>query len=210
MTLYIFEGADCVGKTSVATAFANRVGAIYYAFPGRESGTLGYHIYELHHGVHGKFIIVPESLQMLHVAAHLTVLQTRIFPWLDAGRDVVLDRFYWSTYCYGLTYGVPEYFLNRLVGLERDYWGSYLDNAVLYWITRNGPLSKPYDEMDDKKALSRQNWPKIDRAYATVFNHNGWDNLRRWKIINDKPVESLDELVTSMIHMSRVSLMETM
>lgn len=208
MTLYIFEGADCTGKTSLATAFANRVGAIYYAFPGRESGTLGHHIYELHHGKYGDFQIAGESLQMLHVAAHLTVLHTRIFPWIDSGKDVVLDRFYWSTYCYGVAYGAPHNFLRALIELEQDYWGMYLDDAVLFWITRDGPLNKPYDEMDDKKALSRQNWERINGLYAQLFHKNDWDNLRRWKIVNNKPIEQLPELLTDMINLSRISLME--
>lgn len=187
--LYIFEGADCVGKSTLAKIFAQRAGAHYYAFPGREPGTLGHHIYEVHHGLHGQFEIVPESLQMLHVAAHLTVLHTRIFPWLDSSKDVVLDRCYWSTYAYGLTYGVPEQFLRRLVQLERDYWGHYLDNAQLFWITRDGPLSKPYDEMDDKKALSRENWPVINSTYAKLFEHNDWDDFQRQRIVNDGTIK---------------------
>lgn len=207
--LYIFEGADCVGKTSIAKAFAQRTDSIYYAFPGREEGTLGHHIYELHHGKFGDFEIANESLQMLHVAAHLTVLHTRILPWLDDGKSVVLDRFYWSTYCYGVTYGAAYNFLNKLVQLERDYWGNYLNNAVLFWITRNGSLDKPYDEMDDKKALSRQNWQRINYTYSTVFERNNWDALKRWKIINNKPAEQLDNVVTDLIHKSRISIMET-
>jgi dTMP kinase len=52
--LYVFEGPDGVGKTSLATDLNDRLNQHGFpsellAFPGREVGTVGEHIYRLYH-----------------------------------------------------------------------------------------------------------------------------------------------------------------
>ena len=80
--LFVFEGADRSGKTTVSRSFAEHANAVgfecdWFSFPGRETGTLGKHVYDIHHdplaaGI--KKTINPTSLQLLHVAAHASTL----------------------------------------------------------------------------------------------------------------------------------------
>jgi thymidylate kinase len=76
--LFVFEGPDGVGKTTLSKAFSDHLNATgiqcdYLSFPGRETGSLGRHIYELHHDPDrfGIRAVDPASLQLLHIAAHI-------------------------------------------------------------------------------------------------------------------------------------------
>ncbi len=113
--LIAFEGPDGVGKSSLAEAIVQRLcdGRIVaegISLPGSASGTLGHHVYHLHHD-HvqlGIKSINPTSLQLLHAAAHVDEIQSQILPRLTEGRWVVLDRFWWSTTVYGWANGADD------------------------------------------------------------------------------------------------------
>src|ERR1035437_6266990 len=105
--LIVFEGPDEVGKTTLAEAAIAALReqgekVLSAAFPGNIPGTLGEFIYRLHHAPRdfGVQQIGPESLQMLHIAAHLDAIDRIIMPALNAGTSVILDRFWWSTLIY--------------------------------------------------------------------------------------------------------------
>ena len=91
--LYVFEGPDAVGKSEISLRFVAQlresgVACEYLAFPGHADGTLGKHVYELHHHPqdHGIASVSPTSLQLLHVAAHVDAIETSILPALRSGR----------------------------------------------------------------------------------------------------------------------------
>ena len=80
--LIVFEGPDGVGKTTLVdktckylrdTNIAHEI----FSFPGRKKGTLGGHIYHLHHNWNNMGIasINPASLQTLHIAAHMDIIE---------------------------------------------------------------------------------------------------------------------------------------
>ncbi len=101
--LFVFEGPDGVGKTTLAQALADHLGAEnlphkLLAFPGREAGSLGHHVYQIHHQPQTYQIerIHPASLQVLHLAAHIDAIEQHIRPVLETGRHIILDRFWWS------------------------------------------------------------------------------------------------------------------
>ena len=103
--LFVLEGPDGVGKSTLAhtlTEYLNAKGipCDYFAFPGREAGTLGRHIYDFHHNPiqFGVKLVNPASVQVLHIAAHLDTIERNILPTLEKGRSIVLDRFWWSTW----------------------------------------------------------------------------------------------------------------
>lgn len=135
--LLIFEGPDGTGKTTLSHRLvewlkAHGRAARYVGAPGRVAGTLGEHVYQLHHSPErfGLQTIYPPSLQLLHVAAHIDALHTTIIPALDSGETVVLDRFWWSTVAYGKVAGIDSEQLKLIIDLELHHWDERRPTAV--------------------------------------------------------------------------------
>jgi dTMP kinase len=147
--LFVFEGIDGSGKTTLSRALADHMKAAgldcdWLSFPGREAGTLGRHVYELHHDQRrfGIKALHPVSLQLLHVAAHIDIIESRIRPALTEGRHIVLDRYWWSTFAYGRVAGASEQVLNAMIDVERLHWEQIQPNAV-FLVTRNAGGETP-------------------------------------------------------------------
>lgn len=151
--LYVFEGADGVGKSELSRRFFENltksgINCEYLAFPGKDAGTLGKLIYDIHHesGRFGIHAISATSLQILHIAAHVDAIENRIIPALKAGRSVVLDRFWWSTKVYGIVAGASKEILDAAVRMELLAWGN-VKPTMAFLIHRNKPLRKePIDK----------------------------------------------------------------
>jgi dTMP kinase len=145
--LFAFEGPDEVGKTSLASALAERLryegfAAEYVALPGHVVGTLGHHVYELHHnpadfGVHE---LDPVSTQLLHVASHIDQLNRAVVPALARGEAVVLDRYWWSAPVYADAFGVPAHVVDALAELERAVWRDVAADTI-FLVRRALPLT---------------------------------------------------------------------
>ncbi len=163
--LIVFEGPDGVGKTTLAKALVEeltRRGARceYFSFPGRDPGTLGRLVYEVHHDP-GKFGIDhmdPTSLQVLHIAAHLDAIEGRILPTLEEGRTVILDRFWWSTFVYGIVGGVDRDSLDAMIALELESWTG-AQPTVAFLVTRQSSL-----QIED----SDERWWELRAAYENL------------------------------------------
>ncbi len=163
--LVVFEGPDGVGKTALAKALVAElairgVQCEYFSFPGREPGTLGRLVYEVHHhpDEFGIDHMEPASLQVLHVAAHLDAIARRILPALEAGRSVILDRFWWSTVVYGIVGGVDCGVLDGMIELELKGWGK-VQPAVAFLVTREDPL---------RKEASDERWRQLYNVYGEL------------------------------------------
>lgn len=144
--LVIFEGPDGVGKTTLVDKTcqfmdASKIPYKIFSFPGKTQGTLGAHIYHLHHNWDkmGISSMDPASLQTLHIAAHIDAIENQIIPCLKDGYNILLDRFWWSTWVYGLVSGVKEESVRAMVALELVHWGKYLPHA-LFLIRNTSPL----------------------------------------------------------------------
>lgn len=144
--LYVFEGPDGVGKTELSARFVSLlekrgVAARRLAFPGEDEGTLGKVVHKLHHAPDSLNIrkMAPASLQLLHIAAHLDVIESTIVPALHAGTSVVLDRFWWSTRVYGLAAGANKRLLDAMIDVELAAWGP-VTPTVIFLIKRQTPL----------------------------------------------------------------------
>ncbi|WP_447916447.1 dTMP kinase [Delftia acidovorans] len=147
--LYVFEGPDSVGKSTLSKLFADYLGrvgeeCVYLAFPGNDNGTVGSLIYKIHHCPQDLGISEPSyaALQMLHVAAHIDAIQSKIIPALSAGKSVVLDRFWWSTIVYGKLGGLNESLLGLIIAPEDYIWAGNHPDAV-FLLERKRPFEFP-------------------------------------------------------------------
>ena len=135
--LIVLEGPDGVGKSTLSRALTERLQAlgapcVAMAFPGNEEKSLGRLVYDVHHDprAFGLRDLTPASLQTLHVAAHLDALERFIIPNLRAGRWVVLDRSWWSTWVYAKVAGIGADTLTALIHLELLHWDDLRPHIV--------------------------------------------------------------------------------
>jgi dTMP kinase len=149
--LIVIEGPDRVGKTAVTEAVLSKLNADgqvlrLMTFPGKVSGTVGKLVYDVHHRPKdlGVDAITPTSVQALHIAAHLDAIESQILPTLAQGIHVLLDRYWWSTWVYGVVTGCNREVLAHLIDAERSMWR--VEPAVGIVIRREKPLG---DEIQD-------------------------------------------------------------
>jgi thymidylate kinase len=140
--LIVFEGVDGIGKTSLSKAVAARLAEwgvphVSLAFPGNDPGTLGALVYTIHHdpGSVGLSSLSPLALQTLHVAAHFDAIERKIIPALESGSWVILDRFWWSTWVYGIEQGIDPPSLEALICAEKARWGAFSPD-LLFMVDR--------------------------------------------------------------------------
>ena len=137
-----FEGADGAGKTSLSRMLysylsENGVSASLFSFPGKETSELGSLVYNFHHMATASEVQVDNfSLQLLHVAAHIDMLNNHILPELQRGSCVILDRYWWSVVVYGLQSNVPERHLKGLIEIEKSFWKD-LKPSVIFLLERD-------------------------------------------------------------------------
>lgn len=164
--LFVFEGPDGAGKTTLLAEVQRALRAeatqpvAAFAFPGREPGTLGHHIYALHHepARFGVDSMTLTSLQLLHVAAHVDAIETSVRPSVARGEIALLDRSWWSTWVYGITGGANVDTLRAMVEMERVHWGALRPDAV--FLVRR-PAALLHEEL-------RGHYVKLSAEYATL------------------------------------------
>ena len=183
--LIVFEGPDGVGKSTLAEQLTVRlldagVPCEHLAFPGRQPGSLGRLVYDLHHDAPGLGFseVNPTSLQMLHIAAHIDAIEGNILRALRAGTWVVLDRFWWSTWVYGAVYGVPERSLQTMIELEQLHWEQFKPDVVFL-------VDRPNGTPGDGEGLREQ----IAGRYRKLVQHEQLRS-RVVPIHNDSSVEN--------------------
>jgi thymidylate kinase len=145
-SLIVFEGPDGAGKSTLVAGYATRQrsrgsAVATLSFPGHEPNSVGHLVYGIHHNpVHyGVAGITPESLQALHLAAHLDAIDRAIRPRIVRGETVILDRYWWSTWVYGMDTGAAKATMDALVECERQHWGALIP-AVVILVTRQDSL----------------------------------------------------------------------
>lgn len=190
--LIVLEGPDGVGKTSLSKAIDEHFRGgpdafISLSFPGREPGTLGNLVYDIHHD-QSKYSLtgISEfSNQVLHVAAHIDVLERTILPALENGKNVLLDRFWWSVWVYGIVGGIKRNSLKTLVDLEKSLWKRYPPTAI-FLLTRDVPINRDVD--------SRQ-WSALSHEYDVLAEKE----KRNHQIFRTPNVGTLAELCSTVI-----------
>ena len=180
--LIVFEGPDGVGKSTLSLALADRLKAMglmcqHLSFPGKEEGTVGRLVYDVHHDPvqYGVEKITAASLQTLHIAAHLDAIEQRILPDLSEGRWVILDRFWWSTWVYGRVAGIAGTTLDALIQVERLHWKGVQPDAVFLIDRSKDPF------VSDNRVQLRKNYQVLYGSEKTRYPVH--------QIQNDKSVE---------------------
>jgi len=197
--LIVIEGPDGVGKTTLVNEIINDFNFYKFSFPGKEcEGTLGSNVYKLHHKMIDKEIIFSEELntvlQALHVAAHLDLIKTFILPLLRSGKNVVLDRYWWSTQVYSYFHNSDMEIINNFIELEKKAWEEYYYPDLLFLIVSD----KPY-----KKVEFLNKWPKLDIAYRAMIQREVKNNKKEnnifYLINNNDEKESFFKSVKKII-----------
>lgn len=164
--LIIFEGVDAAGKSTVCAEYlavlkTRGLPARLFSFPGKMPRTLGHLVYTLHHNPPSVGVdkLTPASLQALHIAAHLDAIESAIVPSLEAGETIVMDRYWWSTWVYGIVGGIRADILEALIEAERRAWGPW-QPGLLFHVTRLTPLrEEPTDQ-----------WRNLQTHYDALAN----------------------------------------
>ena len=225
--LFVFEGIDNVGKSTIIAELSKRlkernIAFSTYSFPGKESGTLGALVYHMHHNQDAYFNkpIDALSLQMLHIAAHIDTIQNRIIPDLRAGKTVLLDRFYWSTYAYGVANGIKKSVLKDIIlpekkALRKTTVGHYFiikrKNIIDDYSSNFSEIvSKAYMEISEEAQKSGQLTivdndydilSSVEKILEIILNYSlETINFQEKNCLSDSPVnESLKKSMTFFI-----------
>jgi thymidylate kinase len=185
----VFEGVDGVGKSTLARALADYyrtvvpAGTLYAgAFPGSEPGTIGEWVYRLHHNqVPGLAVesIAPAALQLMHVAAHVDAIQSRLAPTLRQGY-VILDRYWWSTYAYARLHLSPDQAW-ALVASEFPFWEDLPRPEIIYLVRQTSLKAEEIDSASHQLLTS---------YYSEVISRNREAGARVHKLTNDGPLDA--------------------
>jgi thymidylate kinase len=147
----VLEGPDGVGKSTFSSAIGDHLRAtghdlIQLSFPGRVQGSLGELVYRVHHdeGPSAVKDMAPLAKQALHVAAHIDAIDRQILPALKRGQTVLLDRYWWSNWVYGLVGGCERPRLRALIDAERAAWGK-TQPALAILLRRPSPINRTED-----------------------------------------------------------------
>lgn len=189
--LFVFEGPDGTGKTTLSQEFSDYLNSIdqecsYFSFPGNSSGTLGKHIYEIHHELSdvGINTINPTSLQLLHVASHIDAIESEILPELRTGKSIVLDRFWWSTIVYGSVYGANSDSLNKLIAIEKMHWAEF-QPACIFYLRRQNTL----------KPTAIKHWDELVDAYEKLVLQECKSSRVEIIINESSPLDALEQII---------------
>jgi thymidylate kinase len=174
--LFVFEGPDNVGKTTLSIAVERvlseaGVSCVRLSFPGDEPESLGRFVHEIHHRVISgtqSVRVTPTALQLLHVAAHVDVIERRILPLLTRGTVVLLDRFWWSTYVYGKAAGVPSTQLRAMLDAEAASWRG-VEPELVFLVERQAP------DVDERLADGYASLAATEKRYPVLRLDNSRD-----------------------------------
>jgi dTMP kinase len=194
--LFVFEGPDDVGKTTLATMLSQHLSQSgrpnqVLSFPGREAGTLSELVYRFYHNSRefGVLNVSPIAMQVMVTAAHVEVIEARLKPLIGAGVDIVLDRFWWSTWVYATIEGVPGPTRDIMIELEKQSWKNIRPDVVFLVLRQEPLLPQP----------PNHRWPEIVRLYKELSEFQK-SSVPIQSVTNEgTPSEALQRVVSRLV-----------
>lgn len=198
--LIVLEGPDGVGKTSVANHLQSllsdaQINCVSLAYPGNESRTLGKLVYDLHHESE-KFDVshlLPECKQTLHIAAHIEAILKQILPALQNDTIVILDRYWWSTWVYGMIDGLSPEFLSKLIEIELMVWGAVRPDIFI--------LLERKESLKNERSI--EYWGRIKAEYESLCGRESTGS-RIEKLVNENSLDKTVHEIVSVLQASRI------
>lgn len=184
--IYVFEGIDNVGKTSIVQKLrtkiceTNEYDCINIAFPGNEPRTLGSLVYDIHHNNNKYFdmTINDASLQLMHIAAHIDLIQRKHIGECSLSKIILMDRFWWSTYAYGLAGGLGKNVVCSIIAPELIYWGKI--NVKKIFLLERENRKREFNAVKDSEIIRNYRELAEREKKCTIIRNN--DSLD--KVVN--------------------------
>ena len=177
--IYVFEGIDNVGKSTIVRRLQERISesleceCVIVAFPGNEPGTLGSLVYDIHHNQSKYFDIAlnETSLQLLHIASHIDLLQRKLRKISAEQCIVLLDRYWWSTYVYGLAGELDENIVQAILEPELIHWRDI--NVRKIFLLERENRERDYEKAKDSKIVGLYRELASTESKSVIIDNNG-------------------------------------
>jgi len=172
--LIVFEGIDATGKSTQVNLLAD-----FLRTRGKEvlvthqpsGGSIGNDVYTILKKYHKT--LCSYSRWLLHCAAHHQHWEDEIFPALEQGKVVLMDRWWWSAIAY--SHGNDG--VDRRVILDLENMATKWKNADLLFYFKN---SKPFTLEDEIQDNSSENFRRnVTSAYEQLIEEQGQQNRAR-------------------------------
>jgi hypothetical protein len=128
-------------------------------------------------------------MQVMVTAAHVEVIEARLKPLIGAGVDIVLDRFWWSTWVYATIEGVPGPTRDIMIELEKQSWKNIRPDVVFLVLRQEPLLPQP----------PNHRWPEIVRLYKELSEFQK-SSVPIQSVTNEgTPSEALQRVVSRLV-----------
>lgn len=203
----VLEGVDGSGKTALFDALTAYYKTIFSNIPlyaehhqTRRSGTLGELIFRFHRN-RVRFApsaekVAPPALQLMHVAGHVDTILTRITPIFDVHGNVLLDRYWWTTYAYSRPYLSKDQVM-KLIAPELMFWDP-LPKPVVIYVSRAQSL-KPYQ-------LTPEKHKELDGYYREIMTRQQDEGIEVHELRNDGTVAEAWQRLLELLDLPFVDL----
>lgn len=177
--IYVFEGIDNVGKSTIVQKLREMIAeslgceCVVVAFPGNEPRTLGSLVYDIHHNQKDYFELPlnETSLQLLHIASHIDLIQGKLRQLISKPCIVLLDRFWWSTYVYGLAGNLDKNMIQAILEPELIHWKDL--NVRKVFLVERENRERDYEEEKDKRIVELYRDLAIKTTNSIIINNDG-------------------------------------
>ena len=157
--IYIFEKIDNFGKTTIVNELKEKLNkemdckCEIVTFTGNEERTLGELVYDIHHNnkKYFEYDINDASLQLFRVVSHIDLIQRKLLNEYSSKKIILMDRFWWSTYAYGLSGFFESDIINTILASELKYWEKININKI--FLLGEKDIEKVYESDKDKLIL---------------------------------------------------------